>query len=129
MTVFFLIKKVRGIINNVVKKLETLNVTFSELHLTEAGLLGAGYFYATFQHFNFAMNLVQLVNSRTSEEQRIAFLKAEEEITKFEPEVILLYTNKERTQLMLQQVKTTALKGNTAVEKCHTYNKHLSCRI
>ena len=68
-------------------------------------LLDAGYFYATFQNSNLAMNLVQLANGRTSEEQRKAVLKATEEITKFGPEVILLYTSKEIAQLLLQQVR------------------------
>ena len=51
------------------------------------------------------MNLVQLANGRTGEEQRKAVLKATEEITEFGPEVVLLYTSKEIAQLLLQQVR------------------------
>ena len=51
------------------------------------------------------MNLVQLTKERTNCEQRKAVLKATEEITKFGPQVILLYTSKEITQLLLQQVR------------------------
>lgn len=51
------------------------------------------------------MNLVQLTSERTNEEQRKAVLKATEEIAKFGPQVILLYTSKEITQLLLQQVR------------------------
>ena len=83
----------------------TLCMTFMSVTSTENRLLDAGYFYATFQNFNVAMNLVQLANGRTSEEQRKAVLKATEKITKFAPEAILLYTSKEIIQLLLQQVR------------------------
>ena len=72
---------------------------------TENRLLDAGYFYATFHKSNLAMNIVQLTSGRTNEEQRKAVLKATEEIAKFGPQVILLYTSKEITQLLLQQVR------------------------
>ena len=83
----------------------TLCMTIMSVTSTENRLLDAGYFYATFQNSNSAMNLVQLANGRTSEEQRKAVLKATEEITEFGPEVILLYTSKEIAQLLLQQVR------------------------
>ena len=83
----------------------TLCMTLLSVTSTENRLLDAGYFYATFQNSNSAMNLVQLANGRTSEEQRKAVLKATEEITEFGPEVILLYTSKEIAQLLLQQVR------------------------
>ena len=83
----------------------TLCMTLMSVTSTENRLLDAGYFYATFQNSNLAMNLVQLANGRTSEEQRKAVLKATEEITEFGPEVILLYTSKEIAQLLLQQVR------------------------
>ena len=83
----------------------SLCMTFMSVTSAENRLLDAGYFYATFQNSNLAMNLVQLANGRTSEEQRKAVLKATEEITKFGPEVILLYTSKEIAQLLLQQVR------------------------
>ena len=83
----------------------TLCMTIMSVTSTENRLLDAGYFYATFQNSNSAMNLVQLANGRTSEEQRKAVLKATEEITEFDPEVILLYTSKEIAQLLLQQVR------------------------
>ena len=80
-------------------------MTFMSVTSTENRFLDAGYFYANFQNSNLAMNLVQLANGRTSEEQRKAVLKATEEITKFGPDVILLYTSKEIAQLLLQQVR------------------------
>ena len=83
----------------------TLCMTLMSVTSTENRLLDAGYFYATFQNSNSAMNLVQLANGRTSEEQRKAVLKATEEITEFGPEVVLLYTSKEIAQLLLQQVR------------------------
>ena len=83
----------------------TLCMTLLSVTSTENRLHDAGYFYATFQNSNSAMNLVQLANGRTNEEQRKAVLKATEEITEFGPEVILLYTSKEIAQLLLQQVR------------------------
>ena len=83
----------------------TLCMTLMSVTSTENRLLDAGYFYATFQNSNLAMNLVQLANGRTSEEQRKAVLKATEEITEFGSEVILLYTSKQIAQLLLQQVR------------------------
>ena len=83
----------------------TLCMTLMSVTSTENRLLDAGYFYATFQNSNLAMNLVQLANGRTGEEQRKAVLKATEEITEFGPEVVLLYTSKEIAQLLLQQVR------------------------
>ena len=50
------------------------------------------------------MNLVQLSTRKRSGDQRKAILKAIEEIGKFKPEVILLYTSKKIVELMLQQV-------------------------
>ena len=67
-------------------------------------MLDAGYFYTTFKHSQLVMDLVRLSKHKKIEDRRQATLKAMEEIKNFKPEVILLYTEKETTELMLQQV-------------------------
>lgn len=50
------------------------------------------------------MNLVKLSKRTKSVDKRNGILKAMEKIHSFEPDVILLYTNEENIELILQQV-------------------------
>ncbi|KAL9962068.1 hypothetical protein ACROYT_G031137 [Oculina patagonica] len=77
---------------------ENIAVVFDDGRLYEAG-----YFYAISQRTNFTVNLVQLSEQGKNEVSTASILTAMEEIENLEPEVMLLYTSKENTELMLQK--------------------------
>ncbi|XP_078384338.1 glutamate receptor ionotropic, kainate 2-like isoform X1 [Oculina patagonica] len=64
----------------------------------------AGYFRSISQRSELNVNFIQLPKLRESyKDQTAPILRAMEQIENFEAEVILLYTNKENIELMLQQ--------------------------
>lgn len=75
--------------------------------LSDVYLYEAGYFYAISQRLNFTVNLVQLSEQGKTENSTASILRTMDEIEDLEAEVILLYTNKENIELMLQKVHVT----------------------
>lgn len=71
---------------------------------SERRLLEAGYFHAISRSSKLTMNLVQLSDQEIAEDRTGSLLRQMEEINNLQPEVILLYTNRENIELMLQQV-------------------------
>ena len=63
------------------------------------------------------MDLVRLSKHKKIDDKRKATLKAMEEIHKFQPDVILLYTDKETTEIMLQQVHSVIFIVKTVRQK------------
>lgn len=72
--------------------------------LTESRSIEAGYFYVTYKKLQLTMNLIQLSKHNKNEEIKRTILRSMKQIQTFQPEVILLYTNNENTELILQQV-------------------------
>lgn len=72
--------------------------------LTESHLIEAGHFYVTYKKFQLTMKLFQLSKHNKNEEMKKTISRSLQQIQTFQPEVILLYTNKENTELILQQV-------------------------
>lgn len=54
-----------------------------------------------------SINLIQLAGGEISEDRNASILAAMEEVRRLEPEVILLFTTRENTEIMLQQVLFT----------------------
>ena len=50
------------------------------------------------------VNLIEITDKGGMEDQTTPLLRAMEQMGKLEPEVILLFTNKDNTHLMLRQV-------------------------
>lgn len=57
----------------------------------------AGYFHAISQNSKFTVNFVQIFDKALTS-------KTMEQITELEPEMILLYTNSENMELLMQEV-------------------------
>ena len=77
------------------------------MFVLEERLHEATYFRAISQRSKLAVDLVQLCRPNENEDLTAPVLRAMEEIRKFKAEVILLYTDKESVELMLQQVRTS----------------------
>ncbi|XP_078384274.1 glutamate receptor ionotropic, kainate 3-like isoform X2 [Oculina patagonica] len=69
----------------------------------ESRSIEAGYFYVTYKKLQLTMNLIQLSKHNKNEEIKRTILRSMKQIQTFQPEVILLYTNNENTELILQQ--------------------------
>ena len=70
----------------------------------------AGYFHYASRTSKLNVNLIQLTNEDESDKDPTArILRAVERIENFKAEVILLYTSKENTELMLRQVNVYLL--------------------
>lgn len=76
------------------------------MFVLEGSLHEAAYFRAISQRLQLTVNLVQFSEPSENEDLTAPVLKAMEEIRKSKAEVILLYTNQESVELMLQQVIT-----------------------
>ena len=72
--------------------------------LSEESFHKAAYFRAICQRSKLAVDFVQLCKQNENEDPTAPVLRAKEEIRKLKAEVILLYTDKESVELMLQQV-------------------------
>ena len=70
----------------------------------ESRLPEAGYFHAISESSKLAVNFLQLSEQEEGEDRTASILRQMEKINNVQPEVILLYTNKEDIELMLQQV-------------------------
>ena len=77
--------------------------------LSEESLHEAVYFRAISQRSKLDVDLVQLCKLSENEDSTALVLRAKEEIRKLKAEVILLYTDKESVELMLQQVSMCAI--------------------
>lgn len=70
----------------------------------EGRLRDVGYFYTISLSSKFTLNFIQLANKREANElHKASVLSAVEKIANLGPEVILLYTTKEKTELLLTQ--------------------------
>ena len=65
----------------------------------------AWYFHTISQNSRHTVRFVQLSDQGKAESHMTPILRAVEQIRKLEPEVILLYSNKQNIELTLQQVK------------------------
>jgi len=72
--------------------------------LVEIRLHEAGYFHAISKKSQLKVNLVQLSEQEEGEDRIGPISRAMDDIDKLEPDVVLLYSNKENIELMLQQV-------------------------
>lgn len=64
----------------------------------------AGNFFAISRSSEMTVNFVQLSEQDESEDSSVAILRALEQIKNFEVDIILLYVDKQKIELMLQQV-------------------------
>lgn len=77
--------------------------------LSEESLYEAAYFHAISQRSKLAVDLIQFCKPNENEDPTAPVLRAMEEIRKLKAQVILLYTDKESVELMLQQVSMCAI--------------------
>ena len=75
----------------------------------------AWYFHTISQNSRHTVRFVQLSDQGKAESHMTPILRAVEQIRKLEPEVILLYSNKQNIELILQQVKVPVLDSLLAV--------------
>ena len=74
------------------------------MFLVEIFLHEAGYFYAISKTSQLTVNLVQLSEQKENEDRIGPISRAMDDIDEIEPDVVLLYRDKENIELMLQQV-------------------------
>ena len=74
------------------------------MFFVEVRLHEAGYFYAISKKSQLKVNLVQLSEQKEDEDKIGPISRAMDDIDELEPDVVLLYSNKENIELMLQQV-------------------------
>lgn len=74
------------------------------MFISEGRLHEAWYFSVISQSSKRTVNLVQLSPQGKTEDRTAPIKRAREHIRKLQPEIILLYTNKENIELILQQV-------------------------
>ena len=86
-----------------------MTVIYLYVLLSEESLHEAVYFRAMSQRSKLAVDLVQLCKPNENEDSTAPVLRAKEEIRKLKAEVILLYTDRESVELMLQQVSMCAI--------------------
>ena len=77
------------------------------LYLLENRFQEASYFYVMSGKSALSVNLIQLARGEIPEDRNASILAAMEEVRRLEPEVILLFTTRENTEIMLQQVMFT----------------------
>ena len=75
------------------------------MFIVEESLHEAAYFRAISQKSNLAVDLVQLFKPNENEDPTAPVWRAMTEIRKLKAEAILLYTDKESVELLLQQVR------------------------
>ena len=86
------------------KYIHTKNRCFFLESLSEGRLYEAGYFHSISQSAKFTIHFVQLTEQKeASEDNTAAVWETVEKITHFGPDVILLYTSKEKTERLLKQ--------------------------
>ena len=62
------------------------------------------------------VNLIEITGKGEMEEQTTPILRAMEQIGKLEPEVILLFINKDNTQLLLRQVTKLSIFSHVSLQ-------------
>lgn len=92
-----------NLLNTAIRQVNFLKHLFFVFDL-EGSLHEAGYFQAISRRLKLTVDLVQLSKRDENEGPMAPVLRAMQQIRNLETEVILLYTNTEYIELMLQQV-------------------------
>ncbi|CAH3162263.1 unnamed protein product, partial [Pocillopora meandrina] len=70
----------------------------------ESRFFEAGYFYFNYKKSTLTMDLIQVPETKYAEDRERKIWQITEQIQSYQPESILLYTGKENTDMLLQQV-------------------------
>ena len=71
----------------------------------ESRFVEAGYFYLNYKKSTLTMDLIQMPETKDAEDRQKNIWQIIGQIQSYQPEGILLYTGKENTDLILQQVR------------------------
>ena len=95
---------------------------------TESRFFEAGYFYFNYKKSTLTMDLIQVPETKYAEDRERKIWQITEQIQSYQPESILLYTGKENTDMLLQQVREVFKNQNLLIWliKCQRMRRSLT---